>query len=411
VIDWLRRHTTTLGGFAAALVLFGAVAGGSIALRSLARSHPKHVAQQVPTPSAAEPSASPSMAAPPSPSPCDSCVTPQPVAPLDSPATRPSPVPSPSSIAPVWQSTWAAEQSLAGTTSFPRAVYDQARHEAFAVAPGSGGGQGEPPLLQWTWSGSTWTESTANGPIGRFMPSLAYDPGREVAVMFGGENSYGTSPMDWADTWEWNGTSWSQKQFATAPPARSEAGLVYDAARHVLLLFGGTANCTPGPCYNSFFGDTWTYDGSAWTQLHPAHSPDARAPGQLAYDAATGKVLLFGGISLIHHDDTWEWDGTDWKQVTSQSGRSPSVRSDQLMVYDPSQRVVVLFGGDGSPAYSDVWIWDGSSWWPATAVPDPPARFATYAAWDSDRGAVLIVGGETSSTGDSDAWEGSLHQA
>jgi hypothetical protein len=402
-----------VAGFAVALVAAGAVAGGSIALRHLVANHPKRVAQHLPTPSPAQPAASPLTQPAPTPTGCDPCASPEPIATTSpSPVVQPKPpAPSPSPTAPSWQSAWTAEQSIAGNTSFPRAVYDQARHEAFAVAPGSGGGQGEPPLLQWTWSGSSWTQSTASGPIGRFMPSLAYDPGRQVTVMFGGKNMYGTSPMDWADTWEWDGSSWTQKQPASAPAARSEAGLVYDSARHVLLLFGGTANCTPGPCYNSFFGDTWTYDGTNWTQLHPAHSPDARAPGQLAFDAATGKVLLFGGDSLIHHDDTWEWDGSDWKQVTSASGQAPSVRADQLMVYDPAQRVVVLFGGATSDSYADVWIWDGSSWWPATAVPDPPARFGTYAAWDTDRGAVLIVGGESSSTGDSDAWEGSLHQA
>ena len=44
----------------------------------------------------------------------------------------------------------------------------------------------------------------------------------------------------------------------TAPSPRYDAGMAYDAARGQVVLFGGQDAF-------SFFGDTWTWDGAAWT--------------------------------------------------------------------------------------------------------------------------------------------------
>ncbi len=74
--------------------------------------------------------------------------------------------------------------------------------------------------------------------------------------------------------------------------------MAYDAATGTVVLFGG----------NDLFGalaDTWTWDGTTWTQRHPATSPSARTSASMAYDAATGTVVLFGGGHGIL--GTWTW--------------------------------------------------------------------------------------------------------
>ena len=38
--------------------------------------------------------------------------------------------------------------------------------------------------------------------------------------------------------------------------------MAYDGARHVIVMFGGRSGST-------LLGDTWTWDGANWTQLHP----------------------------------------------------------------------------------------------------------------------------------------------
>jgi hypothetical protein len=70
-----------------------------------------------------------------------------------------------------------------------------------------------------------------------------------------------------------------------------------------------------------FFGDSWTWDGTDWTEHHPGRAPSARNTLGMAYDAGNGEVVLFGGwfytYTQVFLDDTWSWDGTDW------SDRSP----------------------------------------------------------------------------------------
>jgi hypothetical protein len=77
--------------------------------------------------------------------------------------------------------------------------------------------------------------------------------------------------------------------------------MAYDAATGTVVLFGGFGS-------SSLLGDTWTWNGTTWTQQHPATSPSARDVAAVA-DAATGTVVLFGGGSPDGgvFGDTWTW--------------------------------------------------------------------------------------------------------
>ena len=100
---------------------------------------------------------------------------------------------------------------------------------------------------------------------------------------------------------------WTKQAPATKPPGRSPAAMAYDGATGSVVLFGGAAS---GCC----LGDTWTWDGTTWTEQHPATSPTARTLAAMAYDAATGTVVLFGGNRNDDLGDTWIWDGTTWTE-------------------------------------------------------------------------------------------------
>src|SRR6266568_8646495 len=57
--------------------------------------------------------------------------------------------------------------------------------------------------------------------------------------------------------------------------------------------------------------------GSNWARQAPASSPPARSNAAIAYDAATGTVVLFGGLTrtasgIVVFSDTWTWDGSTW---------------------------------------------------------------------------------------------------
>src|SRR5207302_8142290 len=136
-------------------------------------------------------------------------------------------------------------------------------------------------------------------------PSIAFDPAIGKLVLFGGLIP-GQGPS--AETWTFDGTGWTQLHPPVAPAPREEAAMAYDAARGNLVLFGGANGTTT-------FGDTWTFDGTTWTQLHPATRPSKAGGASLAYDPVHRQVMMFGGLRDVFHpflDDTWTWDGSNW---------------------------------------------------------------------------------------------------
>ncbi|MGI8552553.1 MAG: hypothetical protein ACR2PL_17455 [Dehalococcoidia bacterium] len=204
---------------------------------------------------------------------------------------------------------------------------------------------------------------------------MTYDPVHNLVLLFGGTN--GTASL--SDTWTWDGATWTQQNPALSPPARNRAGLAYDSSRNTAVLFGGLA--CPISCSSSL-GDTWTWDGLTWTQQHPAAGPTARIRAGLAFDAAHSVMVLFGGCCAHNgYDlaDTWIWNGSNWTQQTPST--NPPARRQAAMAYDTIGQNVELFGGficdpTGSTCgnLNDTWSWNGSTWsqqLPATSPPVP----------------------------------------
>ena len=69
---------------------------------------------------------------------------------------------------------------------------------------------------------------------------MAYDAARQRVVLFGG---FGGGHL--GDTWEWNGTNWTQLTPSTSPTARNAHAMAYDAARQRVVLLGGTKRSSP----------------------------------------------------------------------------------------------------------------------------------------------------------------------
>ncbi len=189
------------------------------------------------------------------------------------------------------------------------------------------------------------------------------------------------------DTWVWNGTNWTQEFPANSPSARGAFGMAYDAAQNQVVLFGGFGGI-------SDLNDTWVWDGTNWTQLSPANSPPARAAFVMVYDAAQGQVVLFGGLNSGNDlNDTWVWDGTNWTEEFPAS--SPSPRSDFDMAYDTVHGQVVLFGGSNGSAtpLNDTWVWDGTNWTQEFAASSPSGRVWADMAYDPQQSQAVLFGG------------------
>ena len=58
---------------------------------------------------------------------------------------------------------------------------------------------------------------------------------------------------------------WVAQTPTTVPPARSDAGVTFDAARNKVVMFGGKN------AYGTALAEAWTYDGTNWTTLSTAH--------------------------------------------------------------------------------------------------------------------------------------------
>jgi hypothetical protein len=112
----------------------------------------------------------------------------------------------------------------------------------------------------------------------------------------------------------------------------------YDPVRQRIVLFGGLASGT-----EAYLGDTWEWDGSAWTDKTPAVSPAARGFDSLAYDPQRRRIVLYGGAGIGILGDQWEWDGSAWTQVEFLD--TTPARCEAPMAYDAIQKQLVYFGG------------------------------------------------------------------
>ncbi|HET6261537.1 MAG TPA: hypothetical protein VFG99_04785, partial [Chloroflexia bacterium] len=328
-----------------------------------------------------------------------------------------SPTPGPTSLpaTPLPGATATGTRPSSGAGPPARAGHDLVYHDSLKlVLLVNGDDEGQPagtPSKIWGWDGREWRVVTSGGPEARSLGGVAYDPGRNVLVMYGGS----TQDRVFSDTWEWDGRAWSKKD-VTGPGLLHHTSMVYDAERKELVMYGGNLQATEstrsditfpedtwtwngqawrkaatqglGPRYHYaitydaarkvalIFGgatrsgnrnDIWGWNGAAWSEYLPqGPEPSARSAARMAFDERSGKTILFGGVAgRSTLDDTWEWDGTGWRRLDV-SGARPPARSHHAMAYDRNRGRIVLFSGINDinlpPQLTDTWEWDGSSW-------------------------------------------------
>ncbi len=251
-----------------------------------------------------------------------------------------------------WQlDKYPATYSLAPRYDTP-ATYDSDRDVVVSFGGVSGDRILAPPLqlLDQTYEMTPdvfWTQkSPATKPSPRRGVAIVYDAARKRTLMFGGDGDANqTTGTRLDDTWTWDGTNWQPLSPPMSPPARSHAAIAYDPERELVVMFGGRSGLT------GYLDDTWEWDGTTWTLRDSSQLsvvvPPPRADAALVFDPLRHRIVLLGGGSVAqdgaHYSDVWEWDGTHWTK-TFDDPRLARVAAHTF--FDPLYGGIVTFGGN-----------------------------------------------------------------
>ncbi len=303
----------------------------------------------------------------------------------------------------------------------------------------------------WLFSNGSWNviPPLTGGPPEKYEPGLVYDPLLGGVLLFGGAylGAGGTSLTASNATWLLANGTWTQLAPSRAPPAREAPQLVWDAAQQEVVLFGGEgaigggargplndswtfANGTwsasaAGPSSAGMYWDastenfaydpslnasvlvtsnqTWLWTAGVWSQLSTATMPLNHLGANLAYDAATGALLLVGGCcnrSGAPFTDVWSFDNGSWNQTLSSGTPVPGGYASPTLAFDPLLNATVYYAGSGllsgrQPPDASTWLLTNGSWSPVLRTSNAYQRFAGGFAYDPAAGADLLFGGWT----------------
>jgi hypothetical protein len=179
---------------------------------------------------------------------------------------------------------------------------------------------------------------------------------------------------------------------STAPPVTQNPSLfgpqstggfsvADDAASGQVVVFGGIQDDEA----------TWLWNGTRWNLAEPKVSPPGRIDAATAYDPALHLVLLFGGHGAPGTDlhDTWGWGGTSWRELDGGAGESPPADAD--MAWDAALDDMVLIAAGSADTTSTTWVWSATHWTRvASGLPTTPAAVA--AGFDPSTHRLVAVG-------------------
>jgi hypothetical protein len=150
-----------------------------------------------------------------------------------------------------------------------------------------------------------------------------------------------------------------------------------------------------------------------WVHRTDVGSPGARGGAAMAYDTDRHVTVLFGGdvsgsAADTWFNDTWEYDGTQWTQITI-DGPVPPRRSNHAMCYNPVLYQVMMTGGENVGGYlGDSWVYTPTSpghgiWTTGPGLPNGilgvPGRSGHTMVFDEELGEIVLIGGAVQISG------------
>ncbi len=259
----------------------------------------------------------------------------------------------------------------------------------------------------WGWDGSNWVQlqDDASGPA-VFEDSFGLTQDGQL---------FGTSPSGWT-LWQWDGVGQVWNTVTSGPATdpvnrRRPNATISDTLYFSLddaIVTGGTLFDAP-PDLDVPLTDTWQFIAGSWNQTE-AGSPAPRFGAGFAFDTEYNEVvILAGALDNDNLDDSWTFDGTDWtEQVSGLSGPGPRIPN---MAYDPVLQRTLMIGGQqdgdvlGPTRMQRAWDGDTDSWSQLNSTSDTILLFGTTPAdvfdlvgasmvYDVARQRMVLTGGE-----------------
>src|SRR5207248_10305657 len=109
----------------------------------------------------------------------------------------------------------------------------------------------------WEWTGADWVQ-VGSGDDARLTAAMAFDAVRGQMLRFGGSGAGGVI----GETRAWSGSQWTLLT-SGGPAPREMVSMASDSLRNRVVLYGGYG---PSGGFGNRFQDTWEWNGSVWTQ-------------------------------------------------------------------------------------------------------------------------------------------------
>ncbi|MEA2676970.1 MAG: hypothetical protein QOJ81_1111 [Chloroflexota bacterium] len=156
-----------------------------------------------------------------------------------------------------WSWDGEAWSVLASSGPAPRAhhgfVFDPNHQQAFLY-----GGIDNSSIFDdfWSWDGQTWTKLDFAGPGTRSHSGFAGSP--DGLLLFGGATGNSTFGTLSDETWFFTDGGWTSLDIP-GPSPRGSPALAWDPGREIWVLYGGF------DATGAELGDAWEFDGSTWS--------------------------------------------------------------------------------------------------------------------------------------------------
>ena len=239
-----------------------------------------------------------------------------------------------------------------------------------------------------------WSDDSSFGTIdGKYKEELAFSTGPSVMsnhdiVYYPEEDT--VVVLDDTNLWQYDGSSWSIRD-SGGPGNYDNYKMIYDPAHSEILL----VLITP-PKEGDGEVQTWTYNGTVWTQETSSTQPSVNSQNGVAltYLSTTSRVYAFAFSPLM--PATLQWNGSSWSNVSvtdPELDGSPESSDYAVFVTSEDNKLAILINRNSSSGQLEFWRFNGSSY-SKLDFTEVTTRYAFDAVYSSKDQGVYIMGGK-----------------